>query len=490
MLKIITKQLALALTLLLCIQLITPVPAQPASAKSIQVKELNFVFLHGAGGNPCSLQYLEDIILEKLPLYIADYNQTNPGIEIRTDMLKRCYPGNIDIDTWAHNIADSINKYFANKKNLVLIGHSMGGKTALYTVANNIGSIADKVVAVITINSPIKNMKDYYVTGGASITDYARAQWFITDMGILDSVINYDSSKDGKWVSENKHWLAFISAEPAPLSEEYNYAGVDPLPRDMDDGIIPISAQYTDAADVVYYGDHGHSDFSATPEIADFIASQTLNYLFGKYMEYSIFSRSDSLGHKADWLLGTDSYEDVTGEVPVSSGIVEHKNESFTKWQEWEDVVGESSPGIERSSYQISRESLPLFTTVKESRWMNPDDPADCQLYLRTRAAPRTTVKVKWIAHKKGLLPVGLTRDHYEVEIIAGTPFTSINQVMWETDDLRDLRLRIDSEAQSPFRWFSAQWKVYYKASRLIKIIEEIPTETISDTSPQDSQPY
>lgn len=485
MLKNILKRLALLLTISLCIYPTISSPAQSAPAKPIQIKELNFVFLHGAGGNPCSSQLVEDIILDKLPAYISNYERVNPGIEIRTDTLTRCYPNNVDIDTWARNVADSIDKHFANKKNLVLVGHSMGGKTALYAVAQNIGGLADKVVLVATINSPIKKMQNYYVPGGGSIMDYARAQWFISDMGILDSVIYYDSSQDGKWVSDNKHWLAFISAEPAPLTEKYNYAGVDPMPRDMDDSIIPISAQYSNPADVIYYGDHGHSDFSGTPELADFIAVNILDYIFGGYVEYSIFSREGSFSHKADWLLGTDTWQDVIGEVLVSSGRVEHKNESFTKWQEWEDVVGEFTLGAERSSYQARRESLPVFTTVKELRWMNPDDPADCRLYIRTRAAPRTTVRAEWSIYQKGLLPIGITRDHYEVEIVAGTPFTSINRVSWETDDPRDLRLRIYSEAQSPFRWYRAEWRVYYKASRLRQIIDEIPAEILLDTSPR-----
>jgi pimeloyl-ACP methyl ester carboxylesterase len=477
------KRAALLIAILLCACLTISSPAQSASANPVQVKELNFVFLHGAGGNPCSSQLVQDLILEKLPAFISEYEQANSGIEIQTDTLARCYPNNVDIDTWAKNIAESIDKHFANKKNLVLVGHSMGGKTALYAVAKNIGGLADKVVLVVTINSPVKKMQYYYVPGGGSIIDYARAQWFISDMGILGSVIHYDSSRDGQWVSENRHWLAFISAESAPLTENYNYAGVDPLPRDMDDSIIPISAQYSDAADVVYYGDYGHSDFSKTAELADFIAVNTLKYIFGGYMEYSIFSREGSFSHKADWLLGTDTWEDVTGEVLFSNGIVEHRNESYTKWQEWEDVVGEFTLGLERSSYQVERKSLPIFSSIKEIRWVNPDDPEDCQLYIRTRAAPRTTVRAEWSIFQKGLLPVGITRDHYEVEIVAGTPFTSIYRVLWESDDPRDLRLRIFSDAQSPFRWFRAEWRVYYKASRLRQIIDEIPAETLMTTS-------
>ena len=477
--KSIVKRLALLIAMGLSIQLAISSPAQSAPANITQVKEFNFVFLHGVGSHAGSLQLLGDSIMAKLPEYILDYEQANPGTEVRVDTLQRYYPNDVDIDTWAKNIADSIEKHFSDKKNLILIGHSMGGKAALYAVAKNIGGLADKVVMVVTINSPIRRLGDYYFTGGGTASDYLRAQWLILNRGAGDSVTYYDSSQDGKWVGSNKHWLAFISAESAPLSDQFNFAGVDPLPRDMDDGIIPISAQYTDWADVIYYGEHSHSDIAEMDEVAEFIAGQILRYIFGGNIDCSIFSRSGSYEHKADWLLGTDYWGDVAGEILANSGKVEHKNESYTKWQEWEDVVGALTLGGGRSSYQVNRVSLPFFTGIKEFRWRNPDDFEDAQLYIRTRAAPRSSVQAEWSIYQQGLLPVGMVRDHYEVRIVSGTPLTAIRTVLWKTDNPCDLRVQIYSEAQSPFRWFKAEWKVYFKGSRLRQIINQIPSETL-----------
>ena len=477
------KRLALVIAIALCIQLAISSPIQSAPDNSIQVKELNFVFLHGAGGHACSFQLMEDFMIEKLPPYILGYEQANPGTEIQVNTLKRCYPNNVDINTWANNIADSIDKHFANKNNLILIGHSMGGKSALYAVAKNIGGLADKAILVVTINSPIKSLQNYYVTGGGSVSDYCRAQWLILDRGVCNSATYYDSSQDGQWVGSNRHWLAFISAEAAPLSEQFNFAGVDALPRNMDDTIIPISAQHSDGADVIYYGEYDHSDFTEVDDVTDSIAGQILRYIFGGRVECSVFVRSGTFQHKADWLLGTDHWEDVAGEVLASSGRVQHKNESYIQWQEWEDVVGECTPGGIRSSYWVNRASFPVLTSIKESRWLNPDDPEDCRLYIQTRAAPRNSVQVEWSIYQQGLLPVGITRDHYEVEILTGTPLTGIKRVLWETDDPRDLRLRIYSEAHSPFRWFKAEWRVYYKGSLQRRIIDEIPSETLLKSS-------
>ncbi len=474
----IMRRLVFPITIGLCVQLVFLGSAHAAPEVFTQVKELNFVFLHGAGGHACSLQLLADSITEQLPAHILDYGQANPGTEVRVDTLNRCYPNDVDIASWADNIADSIDKHFHNKENLILIGHSMGGKAALYAVAQNVGDLADKVAMVVTINSPVKSLSRYYVTGGGSVSDYYKARWLLSDRGIYNSIANYDSSQDGWWVSRNKHWLAFISAETAPMSQQFDVGGVDALPRDMDDSIIPLSAQYSDGADVIYYGKFGHGDFAVLDEVAGFMASQILRYIFGGHIECSVLARSGTFEHKADWLLGRDYWEDIVGEVVVSSGRLEHTNESFTKWQEWEDVVGDCPPQGKRSSARVSQLSLPFLTSVEEAHWLSPDNPEDCRLYLRTRAAPRSRVQVDWSISQRGLLPRGLKRDYYEVEIVTGTPLTSIRSASWVTDDPHDLRLRIWSEGESPFRWFKAEWRAYTKESRHRKVIDEIPGET------------
>ncbi len=481
--KVLPRRFLLLIAIGLCVQLTIPGSVKSAPGDTIQVKELNFVFLHGAGSGDCSLQLLADSITDRLPEYAADYEQANPDTEIRVNTLSRCYPNDVDINTWANNIADSIDKHLPDKKNLILIGHSMGGKTALYAAAQNIGGLADKVTLVVTINSPIKSLQRYYVTGGGSAVDYCRARWLLSDRGVCHSVAYYDSSQDGSWVGSNKHWLAFISGEATPLSKQFDVGGIDAWPRNMDDNLIPISAQYSEGADVIYYGEYGHSDFGVLDNVAEFMADQILRYIFGGDIECSVFVRGGIFKHEASWLPGRDYWQDVVGGLPASSGTVWHKNESYTRWEEWEDVVGSCPPGAKRDSYYVSRvNSFPFLTSIEQSRWLNPDNAEDCQLYLRTRAAPRCQVQVNWSVHRVGLLPSGFERDHYEVEILTGTPLTRITRVSWLTDEPHDLRMRIWSEADRPFRWFKAQWRVYSKETREKKIIDEIPAQYDSET--------
>jgi len=475
----IMKRVIMLIAIGLCLQLGWYSPAQSAPVK---VKELNFVFLHGAGGNVCSMQLLSDAIIEQIPAYIADYEWDNPDTEVRVNLLLRCYPNDVDIETWAENVAESVDEHLPGKQNLIFIGHSMGGKTALYAVANDIGGLADKTAMVVTINSPIRSLQRYYFTGGASLEDYYRALGLVSDRGVSSSIIYYDSAEDGRWVAAVKHWLAFISAESAPFSQQFNVGGVDAMPRNMDDNIIPISAQYTDRADVVYYGEHSHNDFAESEEVAGSMAEQILRCIFGGEIECSVLVRDGNLEHAAGWLPGTDYWEDLVGEVLVSSGSLQHTNESFFRWQEWEDMVGESPPGSTRSSYRVSISMpFPFVRSIEEARWFSPDDTSDCQLYLKTRAAPRSSVQVDWEIYRRGLL-AETQRDHYEVEITTGTPLTTIRYVSWLIGYPDDLRLRISSEAERPFRWFKAEWRVYAKESRYRKVIDEMTEQSLLES--------
>jgi hypothetical protein len=354
----------------------------------------------------------------------------------------------------------------------------MGGKAALYGVAQNVGQLAEKTALVVTIDSPIKSLQNYYFAGGTSAMDYYRTLGVFAGSGVSKSVVAYDSSQDGRLVAATTHWLAFIAAESAPLSSQFDVAGVDALPRDMDDNIIPLSAQYSFGADVVYYGEHSHNDFANQDEVATFLAEQILSYIFGGYIECSVPAGNGSFEHKAGWLPGSDLWEDIVSEVQASSGSVQHFNESYTRWQEWEDVVGECSPGSKRSSYQVSQVGhFPFLASIQEARWVSDNNPYDCQLYIKTRAAPRNTVQVDWSTYNRGLLPLGTERNHYEVEIVTGTPLTNIKRVSWASDDPNDPRLKIYSEAESPFRWFKAEWRTYSTERRYRRIIDEIAGE-------------
>ncbi len=458
---------------------VSPLPVQAVSDET--VKEINFVFLHGFNSNASSVQPLEDVIADKLPEYIAQYERDNPDISITTAMMNRSYANNVDIETWANNIAEDINKRFAGKSNIVLIGHSMGGKAALYAVAHNIGNIADKIAMVVTVNSPIKKLSSYYFLGGDTNLGYEGAQLILPDQGVLNSLVNYDSSEDGLWVATNKHWLAFISAESYPLSSQFDTSGVDPLPRDMDDQIVPVSCQYADGADVIYYGEYGHSDFKILEEVADNIGDQILSYIFGGNMDFSVLGRSGSLEHKSDIFPGTDYWQDIVGAIVAYSGTLTHFNESYFKWQEWEDIVGEYIVDGNRSTFQTTQKtSFFLFTGIKEIGWVAPDNPEDGRIYIKTRAAPRSTVQVSWSVYEQGLLPEGIERNHYEVEIDTGTQRTSVVDISWESDDPCDIRLQIKTQAESPFHWFKVQWRVYYTESRYVKLIDSLPLNVLS----------
>ena len=453
----------------------SPVQAQEEPTR---VKQLNFVFLHGAGGNASSMQLLSDVILEQIEPYILAYEAANPGIDIQVDILNRSYPNDVDMLTWANNVADSLGRHFSGKRNIILIGHSVGGKAALYAVANNVGGVREKVGMVVTMNSPIKPLDDYYVTGGASVSDYCSARWLGADEGICDSISNYDSSGDGAWVAENNHWLAFISGEMAPSSAQFNYGGIDAWPRDMDDSAIPVSAQYSDGADVVYYGQHGHGDFEESEVVAGIIAEQILDYIFGGTIECFVFVRSGTFEHKANWLPGTEHWEDAVGSILVDSGRLEHFNESYFWWEHWQDMVAECPSGSVRSNFEVSAvDPFLFFTGVSDAHWLVSYDDNDCRLYIRSWAAPRNRVKVDWAVYRQGLLPEGVERSHYEVEITTGTPLTSISHVDWLTNDPRDVRLQVMSQAESPFRWFEAEWRVYAKEYRERQIIDEMPSD-------------
>jgi hypothetical protein len=292
-------------------------------------------------------------------------------------------------------------------------------------------------------------------------------------------VATYDSSEDGKWVGQNRHWLAFISGENAPLSPQFDYGGVDAYPRDMDDGALPMSAQYSDGADVIYYGEYGHSEFHTIESAADFMAQEILQYIFGGTIECPVLARDGGLQHKAGSLLGTDYWQDIIGDILGLSGRISHWNRSYIRWQDWEDIAEYEPPTYEndlRSRYEVSRvKSAVIATSIEELRWLNPDNPKDCRVYLRTRAAPRRYIQVDWKIYRQGLLPEGTKRDHYEIELVAGTPLAEVYQASWDTDNPRDLRVQVLSRAERPFRWFEAKWRVYYQESRQRKIIDEIP---------------
>ncbi len=470
--------LSFCLSLLAVLVVLLP-PAKIGAETPLEVKTLNFVFSHGAGGNSCTQQLLADTLSERIVTYIAEYERTNPGVKVMFNILNRCYPNDVDVDTWAVALADSIDRYLPQKGSVVLIGHSMGGKAALYGVAKNVGNLAERTMLVVTIDTPVQPLNKYFMSGGTSFQDLCQAAMVVrSDRGVCNSVAIYDSSADGEWVSRNRHWLAFVAGENAPLSRQFDFGGFDTYPRDMDDGALPISAQYCDCADVVYYGEHGHSDFGSSAEVAEFITDQILKYIFGGEIECSVPARNGKLAHRASSGIGKEKWEDIVGDVLGGKGSVWHWNSSYMRWQEWEDIVTPSLASYEearRSRFTVSKvDSSAVFTSLKEARWLKSDDVDDPRLYLKTVVAPRNSVRVDWAIYLQGRLPPGLKRDRWEIEVTGGTPLSEVYQASWLTDDPRDLRVRVLSRAEKPFRWFEANWRVYYKESRFRKAIDDV----------------
>lgn len=446
----------------------------------VLVKTVNFVFSHGAGGNSCTQQLLADTLSQCIGSYIQEYERANPGVKVKFNILNRCYPNDVDLDTWAVNLAKSVEQHLPREGSIVLIGHSMGGKAALYGVAKNVGSLADRTVLVVTINTPVTALNKYFMSGGATFEDFCRAAMVVrADRGVCKSVATYDSSADGDWVGRHRHWLAFISGENAPLSSQFNYGGMDMYPRDMDDGALPVSAMYGDGADVVYYGEYGHSDFGTSKGVAEFMAYRLLDYIFGGEIECSVLARQGSFGHRAPSGIGKEHWSDVLGDVLGGKGTVWHWNPSYVRWQEWEDTIMPALASYEepvRSRYVVNMvESSAWFTSLKEARWLEPSNAADCRLYLKTSAAPRNSIKVDWEIYLQGRLNAIWERDRWEIEVTAGTPLSEVYRAAWLSDDPQDVRVLAFSRAEKPFRWFQANWRVYYKEGRQRKVIEEVP---------------
>jgi pimeloyl-ACP methyl ester carboxylesterase len=453
-------------------------PGLAAAAGPSQVKELNFVFLHGRGGTNADMQLLADTLEEQARPYISAFVQANPGTIVKINALQRSYPNDVNIETWANSIVDSIENHFAGKRNLILVGHSMGGKAALYGVIHNsrLGSLTDLVV---TINTPVKDLNSYYIFGGGSITDYIREARVISDRGVVESLASYDCSAEGYQVGTAKHWLALVSSESAPSSPQFDTMGVDPFPRDMDDGAVPISAQYSEGADAVYYGEHGHGDFSDQPVVAGIIADRILQYLFGGIIETPVLLYSQTFDCHAGWLPVTYHWDTRLGEFPGPSGIISHQNNSFLQWQEWGDVVGVGTPGFLPSAYTVEMASPPVLTGVSQVNWLNPGDPADYRLSIKTRAGFNSQVQARWKIIQYPSLPPGINHSHYEIRVTGGTTLTDIPHASWSSGAAAETRVQVQSQAKGPFRWFKAEVKVYRQLPVWRKLIDGIASQAI-----------
>ena len=97
MLRGIRRQLSLLLVIGLFVQFGLTNTVFSATEGSIQVVDLNFVFLHGMGGTPCSFQLLSDYITERLPVYALRYEKNNPNTK---ETINSCFAIKSNLDKY------------------------------------------------------------------------------------------------------------------------------------------------------------------------------------------------------------------------------------------------------------------------------------------------------------------------------------------------------------------------------------------------------
>ena len=246
--------------------------------------QIHILFLHGMPETPNVLIPLK----EKLDELFTSYNMS----------LDFCYPHLPDcesVDTWAHNVAEKITTWDPSE-DIVIVGLSMGGKVAVHLTANERFGVQDQIDSVITINSPLKSFDRYYNAFfgyqypsfllpfmGTTVMDYSKPDGFI-------DVITFDSCSEAEWIASEKELLTFISGEPSPADPLFDGGFGDMFSRVLDDGTVPLPAQYIDEATVVYYGVKQHESVFRDLEengARDVIAKTIVDFLLGNQIMVS-----------------------------------------------------------------------------------------------------------------------------------------------------------------------------------------------------------
>lgn len=258
---------------------------------------IHIMFLHGMPETPDVLMPLKERI--------------NSLFTSKDIILDFWYPHLSDTESaevWASNIADEIQKWDPSGK-IVLIGLSMGGKSAVHLTAHEKYGVQDWIDSVITINTPLKSFNNFF----NAYTGYHYPQIFLplvgkslmgyeTPDGFID-IVTFDSSEEANWIASEKQLLCFISGEPNPTHPLFDDVRGEMFPRVMDDGAVPLPAQYTSKANVVYYGFKQHEAVFRDLEEAgscDIIASTIVDFLLGLSIERSceVFNGSLIVGRK------------------------------------------------------------------------------------------------------------------------------------------------------------------------------------------------
>ena len=239
---------------------------------------IHILFLHGMPETPNVLTPLKDEMSDLFSSY-----------DINLDFCYPHLPDSESVDTWAGNVAEEIINWNPSG-NIVIVGLSMGGKVAVHLTAEESFGVQDRIDSVITINSPLKSFNRYYNAFfgyfypsfllpfmGTTMMNYSKPDGFI-------DVITFDSSSEAVWIASEKELVNFISGEPSPEERLFDGGFGDMFPRVLDDGTVPLPAQYINQGTVVYYGVKQHESVFRDLEeggARDLIAETIVNFLLG-----------------------------------------------------------------------------------------------------------------------------------------------------------------------------------------------------------------
>jgi pimeloyl-ACP methyl ester carboxylesterase len=249
-----------------------PDVAERASAATTGALELNFLYIHGvendAGSRSRAHNTLNDLkaaVAADLPALISTYQASHPGVTVRfasasanlyTATPSGIHPSDSTDPTlmddwevgdpgcsstrqgdpcttayeWRFRLVQEIKRLFpATAKNLILIGHSTGARTA-FEIASNTGpggvgtfdwGVQDRIAAVVSINGVIDGLQTskYNVVGAASFVTTCKDSDAIASVfgagvpgnGWCEYAGNVTGIPAADWVGQHKRSRVLIS---------------------------------------------------------------------------------------------------------------------------------------------------------------------------------------------------------------------------------------------------------------------------------------
>ena len=262
-----------------------------ATASASHTVQLNLLFVHGMSGCDSErlvtgqgLERFEQAVDAQLPERIAQWEARHPGTQVvsRTDRVNLytaaaspfappgANPLHMDDWTvgtdgctatrqgepcttafeWRYRLAQEIKRLFPkDAKNLILVGHSTGGRT-IYEVASNTGpdgvgtydwGVQDKIAAAISVHGMVDQLggAPYSVIGPFDFETTCKASNFFyggtcgAGSGWCEYAGRVAALDSADWVAKNKHALALISTASCSPSLWAGY----------NDGALPFDAQ-------------------------------------------------------------------------------------------------------------------------------------------------------------------------------------------------------------------------------------------------------